>query len=116
MRTLIAAALLASCASPGATRPVADEGVPAVLVDPTPQGRAALLQAVTDLVGTRPLLADDALTRESTLILEPRHMEGRETRAPQKIRLVKLGEDCVLIHDGSGRRAVLVENQCKEAP
>src|SRR5512144_2563069 len=98
-----------SCAS-AAPRAPADDGVPAVIVDPTPESRAALQQAVTDaLHGLDVLLAPDALTRESVLLLEPRHMEGRETRTGEKFRLVKSGAQCVLIHERTGQRFVLVQ-------
>src|SRR5205814_6391888 len=81
------AALLASCASPGATR-LPDDAKPAVIVEPGVRSRAALLQAVTDLLGgARPLLADDALTRESTLIIERMRLEGRDRGVPEHFRL-----------------------------
>jgi hypothetical protein len=117
MRGLLAA-LLASCATPGAQRAESsDEGAPAVIVEPTPQSRAALLQAVTDLLnGAQPLLAGDALTRESTLIVERRHLEGRDRGTPERFVLRKVGTQCVLVHEKSGKRAVLVETKCAQAP
>jgi hypothetical protein len=115
---LIAAGLLASCASPGAPpRPDPLEGaVPAVIVHPTPQSRAALLQAVTDALGAQPLLAEDALVRESVLIIERRHLEGREQSMPERFRLFKVADQCVLVHERTGRRSPLVETRCAEAP
>jgi hypothetical protein len=110
-----AAALLASCASAGGTRPDREE-VPAVIVDPTPQSRAALLQAVTDALGVRPLLADDAFTKASTLIIERRHLEGREMSRPEKFLLFKIGDDCVIVHERTGQRSPLVETRCAPAP
>ncbi len=117
MRGLIAAGLLASCASSGAPRPTAaEEGVPAVIVDPTPGSRAALLQAVTDLLdGAQPLLADDALTRESTLLIERRHLEGRDRGTPEHFRLLRIGAQCVLVRESTGQRSVLVETKCAPA-
>src|SRR5258708_13046062 len=96
MRGLIAAGLLASCATSGGKRP-AEDGVPAVIVEPTPESRAALLQAVTDALGVEPLLADDALTRGSTLIIERRHLEGRERALPEKFHLLKIGDPRVTV-------------------
>lgn len=113
MRGLLAA-LLASCASPGAQKPPLD-GVPAVIIDPTPQGRAALLQAVTDLLdGAQPLLAEDALTKESTLLIGRRRLEGRDTGTPERFLLRKIGAQCVLLRERTGRQAVLVETRCAE--
>jgi hypothetical protein len=114
MRRLIAAGLLASCATPGGRR-LAEEGVPAVIVEPTPESRAALLQAVTDALGVEPLLAEDALTRGSTLIIERRHLEGRERSLPEKFQLLKIGERCVIVHERTGQRSPLVQTKCAEA-
>jgi hypothetical protein len=100
MRGLIAAGLLASCATPGGKRP-AEEGVPAVIV--------------TDALGVEPLLADDALTRGGTLIIERRHLEGRERALPEKFQLLKIGERCVIVHERTGQRSPLVQTKCTEA-
>jgi hypothetical protein len=114
---LIAAGLLASCASSPAPRPDPLEGaVPAVIVHPTPQSRAALLQAVTDALGAQPLLAEDALVRESVLIIERRHLEGRERSMPERFSLFKVADQCVLVHERTGRRSLLVQTRCAEAP
>jgi hypothetical protein len=116
-RGLIAAGLLASCASPGGPRPDSLEGaVAAVIVGPTPQSRAALLQAVTDGLGVQPLLADDALLRENVLIIERRHLDGREKSTPERFRLFKVADRCVLVHERTGQRSPLVETRCAEAP
>jgi hypothetical protein len=111
------AALLASCASSPGPRPDSLEGaVPAVIVEPTPRSRAALLQAVTDALGIQPLLADDALVHESVLIIERRHLEGREQSMPERFRLFKVGDRCVLMFERTGQRSPLVETRCAEAP
>jgi len=89
--------------------------VPALIVDPTPQSRAALLQAVTDALGVQPLLADDALLRESALLIERRHLEGRERSMPERFQLFRVGDRCVLVHERTGQRSPLVETRCAEA-
>ncbi len=86
-----------------------------MIVDPTPESRAALQLAVTDALHVDVLLAPDALTKDSVLLLEPRHMEGRETRPGEKFRLVRQGAQCVLIHERTGQRFVLVQTRCAEA-
>jgi hypothetical protein len=75
-----------------------------------------LLQAVTDALGVQPLLAEDALVRESVLIIERRHLEGRERSMPEHFRLFKIADQCVLVHERTGRRSSLVETRCAEAP
>ena len=111
MKNLIAA-LLATCASPGPAR-LPDDARPAVIVEPNVRSRAALLQAVTDLLGgARPLLADDALTRESTLIIERTHLEGRDRGVPEHFRLFLSNGICVLVREKTGQSATLVETRC----
>ena len=66
-------------------------------------------------------IADDALTRESVLVLEhatPRGpdglpLSGRETRPPERFRLVKRGPECVLVHEGDGQRLPLPAVECE---
>src|SRR6266404_2872287 len=81
---------------------------PALIVNQTAKGRAALLEAVRSaLGGTQVALADDALTRESILVIERtarrdpagRRLQGRESGTPERFRLVKSGPSCVLIHE-----------------
>ena len=111
MKKLIAA-LLASCASAGPMRPP-DDAAPAVIVEPTDRSRAALLQAVTDLLGgARPLLAGDALTHESTLIIERTHLEGRDRGVPERFKLLISGDRCLLMREKTGQIATLVETRC----
>jgi len=72
------------------------------------------------LNGVAVTLADDALLRESTLVLErARHrdasglpVQGRELGMPERFRLVKSGTECVLVHEGTGRRFTLRETTC----
>jgi len=113
---LLGALLLASCASSGPRPDSLDGAVAAVIVEATPQSRAALLQAVTDALGQEPLLADDALTRDSTLLIERRHLEGRERALPDRFLLFKAGARCVLVHQRTGQRSPLVATRCVEAP
>jgi hypothetical protein len=113
-----AAALLSVVACK--TGPIRQE-VPAVIADPSSRSRAELAAAVSAALNGVPVtLADDALTRESTLILErARHrdpsgvpVQGRELGTPERFRLVKSGADCVLVHERSGQRFTLRETTC----
>jgi len=103
-----------------ATAPPAQD-VPAVITSQTPEGRAELVRVVSQALHGAPLtLADDALTRESTLIIERARARGpdgtpllgRDTGRPERFRLVKNGSRCELVHEGSGRRFALRSVTC----
>ncbi len=111
--------LLAACATAKGVQP---QDVPAVIVRPTAQSRAALAQAVSlCLNGARVTLADFAMTNSSELVIErvPRRdpegrlLDGRGTgEKPERFELVKSGADCVLVHEQSGRRVRLDDTDC----
>jgi hypothetical protein len=113
---MVTACVLPACATSSGANEQA-----AVIVHANAQSRVALQRAVNSVFGTRPIaLADDALTLDSTLIIEPvrprdeegRPLQGRETRAPEKLHLVKNGERCILIHERTGKRLTLPQTQC----
>ena len=66
------------------------------------------------------ILADDALTMDSVLLIEPARprdaaglpLQGREMRPPERFRLVKNDRYCVLIHERTGKRQKLAQTQC----
>jgi hypothetical protein len=68
-------------------------------------------------------LADDALTRDSVLMIERRTppgpqgraATGRTLEAPTRFRLVLRGERCVLVHDADRREWQLQEARCTPA-
>jgi hypothetical protein len=124
MRSFAVALLLTACRSAPDPAP-APAGRAAVIVNPTPQSRAALLQALTDALGVKvTVVADDALTRESTLLLERvahrdaagQRIQGRELTPPERFRLEIAGGECVLIHERTGRRLPLVATECAPSP
>jgi hypothetical protein len=95
--------------------------VPAVITNPGPKSRAELARVVSRALHGAPLtLAEDALTRESTLIIERARTHGpdgtallgRDPGRPQRFRLVKRGARCELVHEGSGRRFLLSSARC----
>ena len=99
----------------------AGNDLPAVIVGPTTQSREDLQQAVASTLNGAPVtLADDALTHDSTLLIERNQardangvpLSGRELGRPEKFQLVKSGKDCVLIHEASGRRWTLKHTTC----
>jgi hypothetical protein len=95
--------------------------LPAVLTNPTAESRAELVRRVSGALHGAPItIADDALTRDSTLIIErtpPRTadgvpLSGRETGRPEHFRLVKNGSHCVLVHERTGKRWTLKAATC----
>ena len=95
--------------------------VPALITSPTPEGRAEIARMVSRALNGAPLtIADDALTRESTLVIERARargpdglpLSGRDSGRPEHFRLVKNGSRCVLVHEGSGKRFSLESASC----
>jgi len=99
---------------------VPDEEQAAIIVNPTDESRAALQQAVDAALNTRVLLADNALTDTSVLVIDrqvPRSIEGapaqgRTMEMPFQFRLVTDGTNCVLIDKRDGSRQVLTNTEC----
>jgi hypothetical protein len=95
--------------------------VPAVLAGATAESRRELARVVSDALNGAPVtLADDALVREDTLVVERaarrdpegRPLDGRETGRPERFRLVRSGSRCVLVHETTGRRFTLSAATC----
>jgi hypothetical protein len=119
MRTLASAAalLLSACALSQA-----QPDVPAVIVDPSAASHAELLAAVTKALGVSSItIADDALTADSTLIIERsrildsngRQLSGRDYGKPEIFSLVKNGNHCVLVRTSDASRQVLAKTSCR---
>jgi hypothetical protein len=107
---------LCACATASPAR-----DVPAVITSPSREGRAELVRVVSQALRAAPVtLADDALVRENTLIVERARargadgapMTGRDPGRPEHFLLVKNGSRCVLVHQDSGRRFRLVAVRC----
>jgi len=116
---LVVSQLLCAC-----TSSVAQPAVPAIIDKPTAESRAELARVVSEaLNGARVTLADDALTRESVLIIERAHprdangvtLSGRDFGRPEHFRLVKMGEHCALVHERTGKRTTLASTTCEPA-
>jgi hypothetical protein len=122
LSALVLALTLAGMLSVVACAPVpAQRDVPAVVTSPTPDSRAELARVVgRALKGAAVTLADDALTRDSELIIERGWarsakgvpLNGRETGRPEHFRLVKNGASCVLVHERTGKRFPLSSVTC----
>jgi hypothetical protein len=95
--------------------------VPALLASPGIEVRQELQLAVSNaLHGVPIVLANDALTRSSLLIVEQRPVRnldqqpatGRMLGLPEQFRLLRRSEDCVLLHLGTATRTVLKHAEC----
>ncbi len=89
------------------------QDVPARIIDPTPESRTELLHVVSSTLGGRTVtIADDALTKDSMLIIEPKNLTGRDFGKPDHFRLVLSDSRCVLVHQESDARSELMETGC----
>lgn len=113
---IAAVVLLSACTS------MAQQGTPALIVDPSAEGHAELVRVVSAALNTSTvIIAADALTRESTLLIERtpardatgQRFSGRDFGKPEHFQLVKDGKRCVLVHRGSGQRIELTKSRCK---
>ena len=116
----VIAALLASTAACGS---LAQEQ-PAVIASPTAESRAELARVVAVALNGQPVtLADDALTRDSVLMIERRTppgpqgraATGRTLEAPDRFTLVLRGSQCVLVRVADGRAFDLDVAKCVPA-
>lgn len=103
----------------------AEPDAPAVITHPTAASRADLELAVSQSLGGAPVrLADDALTRESLLLVGRAQardtgglpLNGRELERPQHFRLVRRGSRCVLLHLETGKLHALPHTTCQVLP
>lgn len=94
---------------------------PALIDKPTPRSRAELQRVLAEAFNGRPVtIADDALTRDSVLVIErrePRGLEGspaggRVLETPQQFRLVLRDSRCELVRSSDQRRWTLEETSC----
>ena len=116
--TLSVAALLALAACPARSAP---RDVPAVITNPGAESHAELVRVVSGaLRGAAVTIADDALTTDSTLIIERarprdaagRPLGGRDRGRPEHFRLVRNASRCVLVRERSGERWTLASATC----
>jgi hypothetical protein len=94
---------------------------PARIVNPTGESRAELKRVVSDMLfGADILLADDALTDSSVLVVDRNRvrsvdnppLSGRDLGRPERFQLVTTGTKCVLIHENDQARYELPGTEC----
>ena len=120
MRVVLPACLVAAaCQSAESDEP---EEVSALRVKSTPESTTEIRDVIDKaLPGRRILLANDALTESSLLVIERRRHErlqgalssGVADEAPQRFRLVLHGEQCELVHLNTGKRHALARTRCR---
>jgi hypothetical protein len=107
--------ILGACAS------MAQQDVPAVVIEPSAESRVEILRVVTSaLKATGVTIAADALTKDSVLAIERkpardasgRRLTGRDYEMPEQFHLVKHGSTCVLIHARTNMRYELKDVKC----
>jgi len=94
---------------------------PAVLVFPTSKTRTELLRAVREAMNGAPVrLADDALTKDSHLIIERAErrdsaglpINGRSSEKPEQFQLLVRDRHCILMQTRTGRSWPLPSATC----
>ena len=120
MRAAIPASLLAAaCQTVGSDETA---GVAALRAESTPASTNEIREAVEKtLPGRRILLANDAFTESSLLVIERRRHErlegvrssGVADEPPHRFRLVLDGQQCELVHLNTGERHALTRTRCR---
>ena len=113
-------AMASALAAGGCVGMAAADDVPARISPATAESRAALQKAVNEALHTEVLLADDALTSNSVLIIERnvpggidrQPTQGRNMDTPIRFRLARHGDDCILIDERDESRYVLDDVSC----
>jgi hypothetical protein len=118
MRYMLTASFM--CASACAS--IAQPDSPARIVEPDAASRAELRDAVARALQRSDVtLADDALTRTSTLIIERtpardatgQRLTGRDYDEPEQFQLVLNGKRCTLVRQATGQRYELRSTRCE---
>ena len=112
----IFALVLAACAANTETY---DQ--PARIVDPDSASRAGLQTALIEALGVPVTVSDMALTDNSLLVIEnqpPVTMEnpvpaGRVMELPMQFRLVRNGDNCILINQQDRKRYAVANTTCE---
>lgn len=116
LKAAITASVLAACSASGV-----QPDVPALRTSTSAESRAEIEQTVSTAMNGVPVtVADDALTAESTLLIErsrSRSIErpsepGRSMERPQHFQLIVDARQCFLVHEETGLRWMLPATEC----
>ena len=102
----------------------ATESATDAIIDSTPSSRAEIQHAVATALGTEVLIAEDALTISSLLIIDrrPQHTidgrigGGRVLDPPETFQLVLDENQCILVHRRTGEAYPLENARCRVPP
>lgn len=117
-------AMFTSACVLGACTSMGQPDTPALIIDPNAESHGDLVSVVSAALNVANLtLADDALTRESTLVIERRpardptgqRIDGRDFGRPEQFQLLRTTTGCVLIHQRTGLRHALTKVKCRPA-
>jgi hypothetical protein len=115
---LLLPALLAGCVR-AATAPPAEQ--PALLAPGDTASRAIVQSAVQRALGRAVTLSNEVFTKDSALVIEPvparidgQRIDGREVtrRTIERFTLLRVGDRCVLLREGTGERIELPNARC----
>lgn len=115
---LVTATALSACAC--SSSPIEDDK-PARIVDATAASRDELKRVVSEALDAPDVvLADDALTDSSRLVVERSRVRsidnaplaGRDLGVPEHFQLILHGGHCLLIHERTARRFSLDDATC----
>ena len=124
MNRAMHACWVAAVLSPAACSTLSAQEQPAVIAAHTAQSRAELARVASAAFNGQPVtLAEDALTRDSVLLLERttppglqgRAATGRTLEVPARLNLVLRGMRCFLVREADGREWELREARCVPA-
>lgn len=93
-------------------------GVPALLLEPDAATHNQVVQAAAKLLQQPSLvLAEDAFSKSSPVVLERSQLPGREMSRPEQLQLMLDGKGCYLLRSSSAATARLPDTRCRaESP
>ena len=95
--------------------------VDAIIINPTSESRTELIQFISSALNRKKvILADDALTEDSFLIIDHKLLNqkqhnaalGRINDIPVKFKLVTDGKNCILRKENGNLRQILKNTDC----
>lgn len=98
---------------------------PALLVNSNEETRAELVSTISSALDVPNVtIADDALTHDSTLIIERtpardstgQRLSGRDYTQPEQFRLLLVDGSCKLLHVRTGKSYPLPRSRCRAEP
>ncbi len=109
-----AAAVVAMLSAGCQTTTANSTPVNAVLSAPSAKTLAKINDAVSKALGGRTVtLAENILTTDSQLVMDPKFVESRSVQRPDHFALMMAGKSCYLVHRESGAKLPLSRVKCR---